>query len=140
MIQHYFSNAPWLQIAVAGIAYFVLGAIWYMPALFGKYWAEKHGIQMNEESKKRMPMIMIMTFLFNIAMAVGMGLVLHISQSPGTCMSGIKAGLLVSAVFTAAPIGINYLYTAKPLKLWIIDAGYHVGGITLMAIILSVWH
>lgn len=140
MIQNYFSHAPWLQIAVAGIAYFVLGAVWYMPALFGKYWAEKHNIQMNDDSKRRMPMLMVATFLLNIAMAVGMGLLLYLMQSPGTCTSGIKAGLFVGGIFCAAPIAINYLYTAKPIKLWFIDAGYHVAGITLMGIILSVWH
>lgn len=139
MIQHYLSNAPWLHIAVAGIAYFILGAIWHTPALFGKYWAEKHSIQMNEEPKKKMPR-MIGAFLFSIVMAFGMGLVLHLMQSPGTCMNGIKAGLFFGAVFAAAPIAINYLYTSKPIKLWLIDAGYHVVGITLMGIILSVWH
>lgn len=140
MIQHYFSNAPWLHIAVAGIAYFALGAIWYTPAVFGKYWAVQHNIQMTEETKKRMPMLMVSTFLLTITLALAMGLLLHLMQAPGTCMSGIKAGLFVGGAFCALPVGINYLYTAKPIKLWFIDAGYHVAGLTLTGIILSVWH
>lgn len=140
MIQEFFSHAPWLQLAVAGIAYFLLGAIWYQRSVFGNYWAAQHNIQITDESKKRMPMLMISTLLLTFGMTVGMGLALYVMQAPGTCMNGIKTGLFLSGVFCAAPMGINYLYTQKPFKLWIIDAGYHVAGVTLAAIILSVWH
>lgn len=140
MIQEFFSHAPWLQIAVAGIAYFLLGAIWYQRSVFGNYWAAQHNIQITEESKKRMPMLMISTLLLTFGMTVGMGLALYVMQAPGTCMNGIKTGLFLSGVFCAAPMGINYLYTQKTFKLWIIDAGYHVVGVTLAGIILSVWH
>jgi len=140
MIQEFFAQAAWLHIAVAGIVYFCLGAVWYARPVFGNYWAAQHKIEMTEESKKRMPMLMISTLLLNFGIAIGLGIAMHVMQAPGTCMNGIKTGLFLGGVFCAAPIGINYLYTAKPLKLWIIDAGYHVVGITLMGIVLSVWH
>lgn len=142
MLQNYFSHAPWLQIIVATVAYFCIGAIWYMPAVFGTVWAAGHKIDMSnkEEGKKRLPMLMAQTFVLSLGMGIGMGLLLYVLQAPATCISGIKAGLLVSGVFCAAPMAINYSYTGKSIKLWMIDAGYHVIGITLMGIILSVWH
>lgn len=140
MIQEFFAHAPWLQIVVAGIAYFAVGAVWYAPPVFGKYWAAQHKIEMTEESKKRVPMLMVSTLLLGILMSMGMAIALHAMQAPGTCMNGIKTGLFLGGAFSALPIGINYLYFNKPFKLWVIDAGYHVVGLTLMGIILSVWH
>jgi hypothetical protein len=139
MLQTFFAHAPWLQIIVAGLAYFVVGAIWYARPVFGNYWAAQHNVQMTEESKKKIPMIFGSTLLLNLLMAVGMAMALYAMQAPGTCMHGIKTGLFLGGVFCALPMGINYLYTGKPFKLWFIDAGYHVVGITLMGIILSVW-
>lgn len=140
MLQNFLSHAPWLQIAVATIAYFAIGAIWYMPAVFGKYWGEQHNVQMTEESKKRMPMLFGSTFVLSFILCFGTALLLYISQSPGTCMAGIKAGLFVSGIFCSMPMAINYLYVGKPFKLLLIDAGYHIVGVTLSGIILSVWH
>lgn len=140
MLQQFLSNAPWMQIIVAGVAYFAIGAVWYAPPVFGKYWAAAHKIEMTEESKKKMPMLFGGTFVIGILMALGIAIALHAMQSPGTCMNGIKVGLFVSGAFCALPMGINYLYQGKPFKLWFIDTGYHVVGLTLMGIILSVWH
>jgi Protein of unknown function (DUF1761) len=140
MLQHYLSHAPWLQILVAAIAYFALGMIWYMPNTLGNTWAAGHKIDMSnkDEMKKKLPMMMGGTFALNLVMAFGMGLMVHGMQST-MCMAGMKNGLFIGG-FVAAAIGINYLYTGKSIKLWLIDAGYHVVGITLMGIILSVWH
>jgi hypothetical protein len=140
MLQDFLSHAPWLQIIVAGVAFFAIGAVWYAPPVFGKKWQEAHKIEMNEESKKRIPMLFASTFVIGLLMAFGMGAALHVMQAPGTCMNGIKTGLFLGGMFCALPIGINYLYTGKSFMVWIIDAGYHVVGLTLMGIILSVWH
>jgi len=141
MLQSYFSHAPWLHFLVAAIAYFALGAIWYMPAVFGKIWGADHKLDMTnmDAAKKRLPMLMIGTFLLNFGLAVATGLLLTLTRTPGKCVPGIKIGLFVSS-FIAACTGINYLYTQKTFRVWIIDAGYHVLGITIMSIILSVWH
>lgn len=141
MLQAYFSHAPWLQIIVSAVAYFAIGAVWYMPAVFGNAWAAGHKLEKgnDEEMKKTLPKLMAITFVLTFIIAIGTGLLLYVLQAPATCMSGIKAGLLVSGVFCALPMAINYTYTAKSVKLFLIDAGYHVIGITLTGIILSVW-
>ena len=141
MLQNYFSHAPWLQIIVSAVAYFAIGAIWYMPAVFGNAWAAGHKLDRSnsEEMKKTLPKLMAITFVLTFLIAVGMGLLLYVLQAPGTCMSGIKAGLMVSGIFCVLPMGINYAYTGKSIKLLCIDGGYHVIGITLMGIIMSVW-
>lgn len=39
-----FTNLNWLAIALATVAYFMLGALWYSGLLFGKKWAALVGI------------------------------------------------------------------------------------------------
>jgi hypothetical protein len=54
-------------------------------------------------------------------------------------MSGVKIGLAFG-VFAAGPICMSYIYLQKPVKLWLIDSGYHVVSFIIMSIIISVWH
>jgi hypothetical protein len=138
MIQQFFSNAPWLQIAVAAIAYFVIGALWY-SVLFQKAWIAGHNVQMTEEGKKKAPLLFAMSLVINFGQAIALAFLLGLMQSPEGLVPGLKVGLFVGLAFSAAPMIINYMYLGKSLKLIVIDAGYHVVGITVMSIIFSVW-
>ena len=143
LLKEFCSNANWLAIGVAALAYYALGALWY-SLLFRKAWAAGHKIEMptSEEGKaamkKSMPMIMISGLLMNIVMTVLIGMFVMALGSMH-CMSGIKLGLALSAI-GAIPLVMSHSYMMKPFKLWIIDGGYHVVGITLASIIISVWH
>ncbi|HLG04351.1 MAG TPA: DUF1761 domain-containing protein [Bacteroidia bacterium] len=140
MIQEFFSNAPWLQIAVAAIAYFALGALWYIQPTFGKAWVAGHKIVMDPEAaKKKMPMLMTSTFILGFLLAIVCAMYLGVTQTPEMdYMQAIKMGLFVSA-FVVLPMATNYMYLSKSFKVFLIDAGYHTVGITLMCIILNVW-
>ncbi|HTL80400.1 MAG TPA: DUF1761 domain-containing protein [Bacteroidia bacterium] len=143
MLQQFFSHANWLAIGVAALSYYALGALWF-SVLFGKPWAAAHGIQMpiNDADKakmrKQMPKLMVVTLLMNIVVALGVGLVIY-ATSTHDCVHGIKWGLLLS-VFAAVPMCMGHMYTMKKMSLWFIDGAYHTIAITLMSIIISVWH
>jgi hypothetical protein len=143
LLKEFFSHANWLAIGVAAVAYFALGALWF-SVLFGKPWMAGHKIQMptdpaeKEKMTKGMPMLMITTFLMNIVMAIVIGMFV-MALGAINCMAGIKLGLALS-VIGAIPLIMGDMYLMKPKSVWIIDGGYHVVGITLMSIIISVWH
>lgn len=138
MIQQFFSNAPWLQIAVAAIAYFAIGALWY-SVLFQKAWIAGHNIQMTEEGKKRAPLLFALSLLINFGQAIALAFLLGLMQSPAGFVPGLKVGLFLGIAFSASSMVINYMYLGKSTKVIFIDAAYHVVGITVMSIILSVW-
>ncbi|HET6991290.1 MAG TPA: DUF1761 domain-containing protein [Bacteroidia bacterium] len=145
LLKEFFHNANWLAIGVAAIVYFAIGSLWF-SVLFGKQWMAGHNIQMptDDEAKarmrKQMPMLMIKTFLMNVLMALAVGIVLKaLPQASINCVMGIKVGLLLGGVATI-PMVMGHMYTMKSVKLWIIDAGYHILSITLMSIIIAVWH
>ena len=142
MLNHFLSNANWLAIIVAAIAYFALGSVWF-SVLFGKQWMALNNIpeptpEKKEEMKKMMAPLMIKTFLMGVVMAIVVGIMVK-GFEIGNCVPGIKLGLALSAI-GVIPLVMADMYLMKPLKLWFIDAGYHIIGIVLMSIIISVWH
>ncbi len=142
MLNNFLSHANWLAIVVAAIAYFALGSIWF-SMLFGKQWMALNNIpeptpEKKDEMKKMMLPMMVKTFVMGAVIAIAIG-ILAMALSVVRCVPGIKLGLLLSAV-GVIPLVMADMYLMKPLKLWFIDAGYHVIGITLMSIIISVWH
>ena len=69
MDTQFLANIHWLQILVAALAYFALGALWY-SALFGKKWVAYHQINVEDpEMKKGVAGIMISSFVL-MAVAV----------------------------------------------------------------------
>jgi Protein of unknown function (DUF1761) len=141
-LNEFLSHANWLAIIVAAIAYFALGSVWF-SVLFGKQWMALNNIpeptpETKEQMKKMILMMMVKTLLMSMVVAVVIGM-LVMALGVVKCVPGIKLGLALSAV-GIVPLVMSDMYLMKPLKLWFIDAGYHVVGITLMSIILSVWH
>ncbi|GAB4132001.1 MAG: hypothetical protein Fur0041_02930 [Bacteroidia bacterium] len=139
MLTAFLSHANWLAIAVAAVTYFMLGAIWYSPILFSKIWAEGHGIVVDESEKKRMPLIFGTTLIIALVMSASIALLTFGLEST-RCVSGIKVGLLCGVGLAIGPMGMNFLYHRKTLKLFLIDAGYHIIGCVLAGIIVSIWH
>ena len=139
IIQH----LNWLAVAVSAIAYFILGAIWFNPKVFGTAWMKGHGIAApTEEDKKRMPMIMISTFILCFIGAITLGYfveVFRFYQVNWRWYSGLKVGLVGGLGFTGVGIAMNYMYTKKSIKLIIIDSSYHIVGMMIAGVIMSVW-
>ncbi len=142
LLKEFFQNANWIAIGVAALSYFVLGAVWF-SALFQKAWMAGHNLQaptdeMKLQMKKHMPVMMVQTLVMNIVMAIVVAM-LVMAMGSVRCVAGIKLGLALSAV-GCVPLVMSHMYTMKSIKLWMVDAAYHTVGITLMSIIISVWH
>jgi hypothetical protein len=139
MLQSIFSQINWLAVIVAGLVYFAVGAIWYAPPLFGKTWQRLHKLEMTEESKKKLPMMMGMTLVFNLITAAVLALLIYGLQAHGA-LPGLKIGLACGLGFGFTSIATNNVYTQRPLTLTLIDGGYPVVACALMGIVLAVWH
>ena len=133
----------WLAVAVSALAYFCLGAIWFNPKVFGTLWMKGHGIAgPTEEDKKRMPMIMASTLVLCFIGAIAVGYFVYVFsfyEVNWRWYSGVKVGLVAGCGFTGVGIAMNYMYTRKPMSVIIIDSAYHVVGMVMAGIIMSVW-
>ena len=127
----------WLAVVVSALAAFALGALWYGP-LFGKAWQALSGVT-DDDIKKGNPAKTYGTaFVLNLIAAFGMGMVMQLHPSPDLG-SGFNVGLLIGIAFVATSFGINYLFAFRPLRLYLIDAGYMVALLAVMGAILGGW-
>jgi len=134
------STVDWFAVALATLAAFFLGFIWY-SFLFGKRWMRELGF--TEEQLKQgggMGSIFGTTFLLTFVMALGLALLWH-TQDPATLnwKVGLTHGLFIGLAFVATSMGINYLYQRKSIVLWAIDAGYQVLFLGLQGAIIGAW-
>ncbi|MEI9807439.1 MAG: DUF1761 domain-containing protein [Bacteroidota bacterium] len=133
-----FSDINWLAVLAGGLAYFMLGALWY-SALFKNAWIRLSGVNMSDpNAKKGAGQIMMASFILMVVASIGMGILITRIGSSGW-MTGLKIGLLVGICFSATGISISYLYEKKPLGLHLINGAYNTVGCVLAGIIIAVW-
>jgi len=106
--------------------------------LFGKAWQLLSGLSDDDIQKGHPAMIYGGAFVLNLVAAVGMSMVLQLHPTPDLG-SGFNVGVLIGLAFIATSFGINYLFAAKPLRLYLIDAGYMVVLMSIMGTILGAW-
>lgn len=125
----------WLAVVVAALSGFALGGLWYGP-LFGKAWMAASG--MTEERARSANMVRIygLTLLLNIVAAVSLAMFI----GAGDLNFGLFAGFMTGLTFVSVGLGITYLFEQRPLRLWLINAGYQTLFFTVMGAILGAWH
>lgn len=143
MLQN-FDYLNWVAVAVAALAYFMLGALWYSKALFAKRWIADLKIDINNpDAKKGMGMMFGGSFVLMLVQCLALAILAERlgirGGEAGGWMSGVKLGALCGACFSAASVGVNYLYEKKPLSLFLINAGYAIVGNMIAGVIICSW-
>jgi hypothetical protein len=135
-----FSSINWLAVIVAGIAAWALGALWY-TALFGKQWRAETGMTDVKPTQSQMMRTTVGSLLLMMFMALGLAFCIPAMAKPEVnWMTGMRCGMLMGVFFSAATIGINYLYQNKSMKLFLIDALYQIIFLGIEGAILGAWH
>jgi hypothetical protein len=130
-----FSNVNWLAAAVAAATSFALGGVWYAKAVFGRAWSHAAG-RGGQMQPGHPPQVFGVAFVLAFIAAVAFALL--VGPSPGL-RRGLEMGLAVGVGFVATSFGINYLFSQRTQKLWLIDAGYHVVQFLLYGLVFGLW-
>ena len=130
------SSLNYFAIFVAALSAFLIGGLWYSPVLFANAWMKGNGF--SEEDLKGANMAMIFGSSFVLEFIIAFNLAAFLGDSPDFIW-GITAGALAGVGWVAASIGVTYLFERKPMKLFLINAGYHVVAFIVMGAILGVW-
>ena len=124
----------WLAVALSALSSLVLGGIWYSPALFAKAWQGAVGLSDEQLKSGNMALTFGLTFVLSFIAAAVFAMFLGTEMSVGAATAaGFSAGLC----WVGASFGINYLFERRPLKLWLINAGYHTLQFTLFGLIIG---
>jgi hypothetical protein len=126
----------WLAIVAAALSAFVLGGIWYGP-LFKHAWCREAGVDPDMPNKRHPAGVFGGAIVLSLIAATVFAMFLGPKPELRFATSaGFGAGLC----WVATSFGINYLFAARSLKLWLIDGGYHTLQFTLYGLILGAWH
>jgi hypothetical protein len=129
-------DVNWLAVLAAAISAFLLGGLWYSPALFGKAW--QRGAGLTDEQLKGGNPGKIYGGAFVLSLVAAATFAMFLGKLPvGTATAyGFCAGL----TWVAASFGINYLFERRPFGLLLVNGGYHTLQFTLYGLILGLWH
>ena len=129
----------WLAVLVAAIAYFVLGASWYIPPVFGTAWMRAAGTEM-PEGQRPGPAIYLAPLITCLVASIATAM-LAAATGSGTFSEGLVLGLVVGVGYAVTSAALGAIFDQKPEPaLWfLITAGYHLLGLLIVAVIVSVW-
>lgn len=135
-----FSQINYAAVAVSAVAFFMIGSMWF-GAFFGKIWVaelERHNTVIKEPTRAALFAKMGLNLLKNSIIALAMAYLVLLSGST-TFTSGLLLGLFVACGFAAPAMADIFIWEGRSKVLFVIDSGYQIVGITLSAIILSLW-
>jgi hypothetical protein len=126
----------WLAVLVAGISAFVLGGVWYSPALFGKAWMKENNLSPEEVQKGNKGKIFGWSLVLTLVMSVNLAMYLH---TPDIDFKfGLLYGLL-AGVWVFCGIAIVGLFELKTARYILINGGYCFIALGLMGAIIGAW-
>ncbi|NJM26381.1 MAG: DUF1761 domain-containing protein [Bacteroidia bacterium] len=123
-------------IIVSTLSTFLIGGIWYSPALFGKAWMRENGF--TEEFLKKGNMVKIFGLALVLGFIASINLAMFLGPNMGVGM-GAMYGFFTGFGWVATFVGTHYLFERKSFKLFLINAGYSVVALTVMGIIIGAW-
>ena len=122
------------SILSAAIASILVGYAWYSPLLFGNIWLRLSKLSVKKQDKKKMARQYIIMFISSLITAYVLsffvrGLTLNNSI-------GVVFWLWLGFIATTTISGV--LWENKPVKLYLINNGYSLVSLIIMAIIFSI--
>lgn len=130
----------WLAVIIAAVAFFALGGLWYSNVLFGKQWTEAVGWEVPEGERPPLTLY-LMPLATCLVSAIALAIV---AAATGTdtfgeaIVLGIVAGLGIAGM---ALLVTGFFDPKKPKPMvWVaITSGYHLVGLSIVAVIVALW-
>ncbi len=131
-----FQTLNWWAIIVAAASAFLIGGLWYSPALFGTLWIRANGFANQQPPAPRAKNFAV-GFILSLVMALNLAMFLNDAKT--TASWGAAAGFLAGFGWVLMSIAIVSLFERRPLSYVLINGGYATIALTLMGAILGAW-
>jgi hypothetical protein len=125
-------------VLAAAVAYMILGALWYSPALFGNAWMRGIGKTKEQVAADFSPLNYVWAIVTAFFAAYGIARIMSWTGG-GTIGDGIKVSLLLGICLIAAALWMNDKFEARPVALSLINVTYHLCGLVVVGIIIGAW-
>jgi hypothetical protein len=127
----------WWATLAAVASNFVIGGVWYSPALFVNSWLEMSGVA-KSDFNSGLPKALVGDLFSSVAMALVLDLVLR-STGTADLGHGLFVAFLMWLGFVAATLLGSVTYEHRPIKYFAINAGYRLVAMMSMGAILTLW-
>jgi hypothetical protein len=124
-------------VLLASLSTFLLGGIWYSPAVFGKAWMRENGF--TEEGMKNSNMVKIFGLALVLALISAVNLAMFLGPETNVVMGAVW-GFAAGFGWVATFVGTHYLFERKSFTLFLINAGYSVVALTIMGVIIVLFN
>ncbi|PYP76412.1 MAG: hypothetical protein DMD35_18755 [Gemmatimonadetes bacterium] len=129
----------WLAVLAATAVLYVLGGLWYSPALFGPRWRAGVGF-VPPHGWKPGALLYLAPLAGCFVTTLATALLVSITDAHSAA-DGVALGLIVGLGYAAAVAGVDATAPShpRPGALALVVGAYWAVGLTLVAVILSVW-
>ena len=137
MVLDAFADLNWLAVLAAGLAYFVLGALWYTDILMGRQYRAALGLDTTEQgTPDATPLVVNLVGWLVVAVALGL-----VSAAVGATgfVDGLVLGLVVGLGVVVVQMLVFSTYEGRGYALFKVNAPYVIVGYAVMGIILATW-
>ena len=135
------SSINYGALAAATVTFFILGALWFSPLLFGNLWASelrKLNIIIPHPTMTHLIKSMFLSFCTKTVAAFCMAILVIMTGTLGL-WDGMLLGALVGIGFNSTSIASVCIWENRSLTLFLISSGYATTGMIILSVILSVW-
>lgn len=123
-----------LAVVLAALSAFILGYLWY-TVIFAKPWQKLIGMKASaKDAAPNLTKFLLGSLVLELLMA--WNLAMFIGPDAGWAF-GLFAGMAAGFGWVSLAFGVNYMFEGKPLKLWLINAGYNTLVFAIMGLIIG---
>lgn len=127
-----FDGINLIAVAVAGVASFIFGSIWY--GVLGKAWMA--AASLTEEQTRPDPVTLGLTFICQLVMAfVFAGVIYHTGET--SIRTGLISALMIWIGIVMTTQIINHRFQGKPWSLTFIDGGHWLGVLIVQGAVIG---
>jgi hypothetical protein len=123
-------------ILVAALSTFLIGGLWYSPAVFGKAWMKENKFTEEDTKGGNLVKIFGLSFILGLIAAINLAMFMGPENRPEM---GALWGFLAGFGWVATFVGTHYLFERKSFTLFLINAGYSIVALTIMGVIIAWW-
>ncbi len=132
-----FTKVNFWAIILASISYLIIGSLWYSPLLFGKLWIKLIGF-CDEDFKRSQRLWVILVFSFLSALIASF-LISTILGPKSNAEFGAIVGVAIAICWISMSKLTDVLFENKPVKLFLLHAGFDVVAFMVMGAIVGYW-
>jgi hypothetical protein len=134
-----FGAVNWLPVIVSAAIYFVLGALWYSPALFARPWQAAIGWDESRQQPQTNPLTYVTPGVLYLIAAIATAFIAA-ATGTDTLAEGITLGLITGIGYAVPMVGVEATFDPnkpQPMTWFAITAAYHLIGFVILGAVIG---